>query len=41
MMSDDFRKMEYDQLYKEISENTNKVYLVLNICITSTAALLG
>jgi hypothetical protein len=40
-MSDEFRKIEYDNLYKEILENSNKVYLVLNICIPSTAALLG
>ncbi len=40
-MSDEFRKIEYDNLYKEILENSNKVYLVLNVCVTSTAALLG
>jgi len=40
-MSDEFSKIEYDNLYKEILENSNKVYLVLNICVTSTAALLG
>lgn len=40
-MSNEFSKVEYDNLYKEILENSNKVYLVLNICVTSTAALLG
>jgi amino acid transporter len=40
-MSDEFRKIEYDNLYKEILENSNKVYQVLNICVASTAALLG
>jgi ABC-type multidrug transport system fused ATPase/permease subunit len=40
-MSDEFRKIEYDNLYKEILENANKVYQVLNICVSGTAALLG
>jgi len=41
MLEEDLKKAEYDALYKEIQENSAKVYQVLNISVLSTAALLS
>jgi len=40
-MNEDFRRIEYENLYKEISDNSARIYIILNICVPSTAALLG
>ena len=40
MADQELQKAEYEALNQEILENSNKVYLVLNICVTTTGALL-
>ena len=37
----DLLKSEYDNLYKEIQENATRIYQVLGVCVTASAALLS
>lgn len=40
MLEQELQKAEYDALNKEILENSTKIYLVLNFCITAAGAFL-
>lgn len=37
----DHSKAEYDALYREIADNSSRLYTVVSVCVTATTAFLG
>lgn len=38
---DEYRKIEFDTLYKEIAENSTRIYAVFGLCVTATTAAIA
>lgn len=41
MAADEYRRVELDALYKEVADNSTRIYAVFSLCVTATTAAIG